>query len=119
MLEELLDLETQGWRALASDGDVAQEFYEGVLSDDAVMLFPGGMVLQGKEAILASLDAQPWTTFEIEEPRVVPLGDAAAVLAYAVTAQRQGSSAYHALVSSAYRRRDGVWLLGFHQQTPF
>jgi ketosteroid isomerase-like protein len=118
MLDELLELEMRGWRALSSDGAVAREFYGGLLSDDAVMLFPGGMVLEGKEAILASLDAQPWSTFEIEDPRVVELGDAAAVLAYEVTAQRQGASAYGALVGSAYRRRDGAWYLTFHQQTP-
>lgn len=118
MLEELLELETQGWRALSSDGGAGREFYGGLLSDDAAMLLPGGMVLAGKEAILASLETQPWSTFEIEDPRVVPLGEAAAVLVYEVTAQRQGANAYNALISSAYHRREGVWSLGFHQQTP-
>ena len=118
MLDELLELETQGWRALASGVEVAREFYGGLLSDDAVMLLPGGMVLEGKEAILESLDAQPWSTFEIEEPRVIPLGDAAAVLAYRVTAQRQGSSVYRAFIGSAYHRKDRTWFLGLHQHTP-
>jgi ketosteroid isomerase-like protein len=118
MLDELLELETHGWQALSSDVDAARAFYGGLLSDDAVMLFPGGMVLEGKEAILASFDAQGWSTFEIENARVVALGDAAAVLAYEVTAQRAGSSEYRALISSAYHRRDGAWHLGFHQHTP-
>ena len=118
MLEELLQLETRGWRALSADGEVARAFYGGLLSDDAVMLFPGGMVLDGKEAILASLDAQPWSAFEIGRARVVPLGDAAAVLAYEVTAQREGASAYNALIGSVYHRMDGTWFLVFHQQTP-
>ncbi len=118
MLETLLELETRGWRALSSDADDAKAFYAGVLIDDAIMLLPGGMVLDGKAAILESFDAQPWSTFEIEEPRLVPLGDGAAVLAYRVTATRAGSNAYRALISSAYHHEDGRWRLGFHQHTP-
>lgn len=51
------------------------------------MLLPGGMVLEGMERILDSFDAQPWSTFAIAEPRAVPLGDGAAVLAYRVGAK--------------------------------
>ena len=118
VLATLLELETQGWRALSSDAEVAKEFYEHVLRDDAVMLLPGGTFLEGKESILASLDAQPWSTFDIEGPRVLKLGEAVAVLAYRVTARREGSTAYAALISSTYHLEDGTWRLALHQHTP-
>jgi ketosteroid isomerase-like protein len=116
--EDLLDIETQGWQALSSTKDAAREFYEPLLSEDAVMLFPGGIILEGKDEILASFDAQPWKTFEIKEPRIMPLGDAAAILTYRITAKRESSNEYRALVSSAYYQKDGTWYLSFHQQTP-
>lgn len=119
MLDELLEIETRGWLALSSVAERAKAFYAAVLTRDAVMLLPGGMILEGKERILDSFDAQAWSTFAIEEPRVVPLGEDAAVLAYRVMAQREGAGVYAALISSVYDRRDGRWLLAFHQHTPF
>lgn len=118
MLKELLDLETQGWRALSSEVEVARKFYARLLSEDAVMLFPGGIVVEGKEQILASLGAKPWKTFQIKEPRVVRASGGAGILFYRVTAQREKGIVYSALISSAYRETDGVWLLWFHQHTP-
>lgn len=40
-----------------------------------------------------------------------------ALSAYGVVAERAGT-AYSALVSSAYIRRDRAWRLALHQQTP-
>jgi hypothetical protein len=118
VLKELLEIETQGWRALSSEMEVAREFYACTLSEDAVMLFPGGMVLEGKEQILASLGAQPWKTFQIKDARVVRVSEGAAILFYRVTAQREKGIEYSALISSAYQKTDGGWLLWFHQHTP-
>src|SRR5690606_38761795 len=69
----LITLEEQGWNALATEGDAGRQFYAAVLRDDAVMLFPGGMRIEGRDSILESLGAQPWGTFTIEDARVVPL----------------------------------------------
>jgi hypothetical protein len=117
MLHELLEIETEGWRALSSDRHVAEDFFGRLLSDDAAMVFPG-MVLEGKDAILRSLGAQPWKTFEIHEARVVPAGGTAAVLAYRVAATREGLKEYRALISSVYVRENGSWVLAFHQHSP-
>lgn len=117
-MQDLINLEEQGWQALSSAGEASKKFYSFVLHDDAVMVFPGGMLIHGKEEILKSLAAQPWKSFQIEEPRVISLSDSAGVLVYRVSAQREGSELYVALSNSTYVRRGGMWQLILHQQTP-
>lgn len=74
-MQNLIDLEEQGWLALSVRGEASKKFYNSVLHDDAVMLFPGGILTDGKEKILKSLAAQPWKSFQIEEPRVILLSE--------------------------------------------
>lgn len=116
-MHELIELEEQGWRALSTEGDAGKKFYASVLREDAVMLLPGGMRIAGRERVLQSLGAQPWDSFQIENPHVVPLSTNAATLVYAVTAQRKGSEPYVALINSTYVRNE-TWQLVIHQQTP-
>ncbi len=118
MMQDLIELEEQGWQALSSEGEASKKFYSSVLRDDAIMLFPGGMLVDGKEKILGSLDTQPWKSFQIEELQVISLSENAAVLVYKVTAQREGSDPYVALITSTYVLSDGRWKLVLHQQTP-
>lgn len=117
-MQDLIELEEQGWQALSSEGEASKNFYSSILHNDAVMLFPGGMFIRGKENILASLAVQPWKSFQIEEPQVILLSENAGVLTYRVTAQREGGNPYMALISSTYTRSDGAWKLILHQQTP-
>lgn len=117
-MHTLIDLERDGWQALSQAGDAGRRFYEAVLRDDAVMLFPGGLVLEGKRAILDSLGTQPWTSFEIRSPRLLTLSEQAAVVIYQVTARREGQDAYAALISSTYTLDASGWKLVLHQQTP-
>jgi len=116
-MKELIELERQGWHALATPGDAGRRFYSSILREDATMIFPGGMRIEGREPILQSLDTQPWTSFQIEDPRVVSLTSGAVTLVYKATAQRQGSQPYVALIASTYVR-DPDWKLVVHQQTP-
>lgn len=117
-MQDLIELEEQGWQALSTEGDAAWRFYEVVLTEDANMLLPGGLRLEGKAQILESLAAQPWQRFQIEAPHVLALGEDAAALLYKVTAQRAGSASYTALVSSTYVRHGQTWQMALHQQTP-
>jgi hypothetical protein len=114
----ILELEEQGWQALSSEGDTSKEFYGAVLADDAVMIFQGGLLIEGKREILNSLSGQPWESFSMEEPRVISLSEGVAVVVYRVVARRKDSDAYQALVSSTYALRDDEWKLVVHQQTP-
>jgi Domain of unknown function (DUF4440) len=116
-MDELVDLERQGWEALSSEGNAGREFYASVLREDAVMLFPGGVRLEGREQILQSLGTQPWETFQLEQSRTMWLSRDAATLIYRVKAQRKGNKPYAALISSTYVN-EGGWKLALHQQTP-
>lgn len=115
---ELIELEEQAWRALSSTGEAAAEFYERVLDDTVVMLLPRGMVLNDRAAIVQSMSGQPWSSFELDDLRVLQPTADTAVVTYGVVAQREGATEYSALMSSVYVRRAKGWKLAFHQQTP-
>jgi hypothetical protein len=106
-MQQLIELEEQGWQALSSTGEVAKEFYGALLADNALMLFPGGLLIEGKEDILGSIAAQPWHSFRIEETHTIQLSESVGLIAYRVTARREDRDAYEALISSIYVLRDG------------
>jgi hypothetical protein len=116
--EHLVQLEEESWNALSSGGDTARAFFERFLDDNVVMLFPGGMEMHDRDAILESIGDQPWSWFKIESTHVLVLSETAAILTYRATAQREGDEQYEALVSSGYRNTGGAWRMCFHQQTP-
>jgi hypothetical protein len=113
--EELLDLETQGWRALSSGSGGG--FYRDRLTTDAFMVLPIG-VLDRETSVRSMEQAPPWSRFEITEPRTTALGEGTAVLTYRVTAQRAGDPPYTALISSVYVKDPEGHKMAMHQQTP-
>ena len=115
---ELIALEEEGWQALSDGPEAATAFYERVLDDEVVMLLPGGLRLDDRATVIASLTGPPWASYELEGPRVLPLGEDTAVVVYGVVAHRDGAAPYSALMSSVYARRGGRWRLALHQQTP-
>jgi hypothetical protein len=115
---DVVALEEEGWRALSTGAAAARSFYERVLDDDVVLLFPGGMAISGRDGALASMGAAPWSRFELHDVAVRELGAGGAIVSYRAVAERPGQGTYEALVSSGYRRHDGGWRLCFHQQTP-
>ena len=117
-MQDLVKLEEQGWQALSSKGDAAKKFYGSLLTDDAIMVLPDGMLIEGREKILESMGTQPWKSFQIEDPQVISLSENAGVFMYRVTAQREGSEPYVAFISSTYVLNNGMWKLILHQQTP-
>jgi hypothetical protein len=116
LLENLQELEEEGWRALSEDRGA--EFYEREMVDEALMVLPMPVVLDKAAAVAAMAQSPPWAGFRIEEPRLVRLGPDCATLIYRATAQREGSPPYRALMTSTYVRRGGAWKLALHQQTP-
>ena len=42
------------------------------------MLFPGGMVIEGRDAVLESMSGPPWAWFRLADERARLLGDVVA-----------------------------------------
>ncbi len=117
MNEDLIELERAGWEALSAGADAAEGFYEDVLAPEVLMLLPGGMVLDNREQVIASMRGAPWDGFQLSDERVLRLGRDGAVVAYRASATRGGQE-YEALFNSTYVLVEGRWRLGLHQQTP-
>ncbi len=114
-LQELVQLETEGWEALSSDRGA--DHYAEAMTADAVMVVPG-MVLSRDQAVAAIREAPPWSSFRIDDPRVVRLVDGAAALTYRATAQRPDSPVFEALMTTTFVRDGDRWRVALHQQTP-
>jgi hypothetical protein len=114
---EAIALEEQGWEALSSGGEDARAYYDQILDQTVVMLLPGGLVLDDREAALDSMSGQPWSSYELEGLQSFQPTEDTAVVRYGVVAERD-QERYSALMSSVYVRRDDGWKLTFHQQTP-
>ena len=116
LLDELVAEERAAWQALSTPGG-AGAYYAEHLADRVLMIFGGGMVIDDRAAALASMDGEPWSSYDIDETRVLPLGSDAAVLAYRVRATR-GEHVYEAILNSTYVRAKGGWRMAVHQQSP-
>jgi hypothetical protein len=82
------------------------------------MLFPGGLLIQGKQEILKSLTGQSWESHRIDRPQVINISEKVATVVYKVNARRAGCDEYIALISSTYALTEDGWTLVIHQQTP-
>lgn len=116
-IDELLELEHRGWRSLC-DGTGAA-FYGELMTSDGVMVLAHGQALSRRGVIDSLREAPPWQSYEIDEERLIPLGESAAALVYRGRAYREGAeAAFTALMSSVYVRREAGWALALYQQTP-
>jgi uncharacterized protein (TIGR02246 family) len=113
-MHEIEELERRGWDALS--GPDGATFYEDLLADDGVMVFPG-LTLNKAATVRAIAGERPWSRYDLDEIHVAGDRDAA-VITYHATSQREGEDEYRARMSSAYARRDERWRLLLHQQTP-
>ncbi|BBL67206.1 nuclear transport factor 2 family protein [Methanoculleus chikugoensis] len=110
LLAALLDIEKRAWEA-ADTRNV--EFYRDYLAPEALVVSPRGIL--DREGILRDLVENPneLPEYAIMDPRVVPLGEESAVLAYTVSFGGQ-----ILFVSTVYARAEGRWRAAFHQRTP-
>lgn len=115
-LPELFALERRGWDSLCQSR--GGQFYGELMTQDAVMVLVNGMVLD-RETIAASLDdSPPWSTYELDDARLVPTGTDSAALVYRATASRTGGpEPFVALMSSHYRVLDDRLRMTLYQQT--
>jgi ketosteroid isomerase-like protein len=119
-MTDLMELERQGWEALAAGRGA--EFYGRVMTEDAIVVVPG-MVLDRAQTLASWEGTAPWREFSLTGEQVLPLGADSALVTYEVTARRPGDQQpYRAQLTSVYvaadDHDDGEWRLAFHQQTP-
>jgi hypothetical protein len=114
--EELLELEHAGWKSLC-DG-TGDEFYGGVMTDDAVMVLANGMVMDRDMVTSALGESPPWARYEIQDVRLVQIAPDTAALVYQGTGYRDGQDEpFVGAMSSVYHRTDGGWKLALYQQS--
>lgn len=115
-LDALLALEHRGWEALTRHE--GGSFYSELMTADALMILVNGMVLD-RDTIAAALnESTAWSSFSLEDARLVPAGEASAALVYRATASRDGDDEpFIALMSSHYTLTNGRPALTLYQQT--
>lgn len=116
-IADLLRLEQAGWMSLC-DGS-GDAFYGRIMTTDGVMLLADGSALDRDGVVESLRDAPAWSSYEINDERLVPLGADAAALVYTGRAFRAaGGPAFVALMSSVYVREGDGLRLALYQQTP-
>ncbi|MFD1858851.1 nuclear transport factor 2 family protein [Aeromicrobium camelliae] len=115
-LDRLLELEHRGWEALSSSR--GGSFYGELMTPDAVMILVNGMVMDRPTIAHALNDSPPWSSYRLDDARLVPTSETSAALVYTATAHRDGQDEpFVALMSSHYRVLDGSPRLTLYQQT--
>ncbi len=116
-MDELLELEHAGWASLCNG--TGAEFYGGLMTDDGVMVLANGTVMTRSDVVEALGKSPPWAGYEMDDVRVVPLGEDSAAVVYVGTVHRGGDDpAFVGVMSSVYVRRNADWRLALYQQTP-
>lgn len=109
----LLHEEHEGWRAICEG--TGGDYYSREMTNDAVMIVAGAVL--DRAATRASFEGSaPWESYELHEPRVIRLGEGAAMLVYRAVAQR-GDERSELVMSTTYLWQDGGWRVAAHQQS--
>ena len=116
--DDLIAIEERGWEALATSAEAATAFYGEVLDDEVAMRFPGGMAIDDRDAVLASMGGDPWSSYELSDVVVLTPTADTGIVTYRSTSQRGDADPYTALITSVYVRRGAGWRLVLHQHTP-
>ncbi|HEX2153306.1 MAG TPA: DUF4440 domain-containing protein [Acidimicrobiia bacterium] len=113
MNSEVEQLEHEFWVTGGGNPD----FWRTHCADDAIIALAAGVM--GKDETVAAMEtSRGWERAQFSDKRSVDAGDSI-IMTYRVTAEPVGADEdYAAVVSSGYARRDGRWMLVFHQQTP-
>jgi hypothetical protein len=120
--KELLDLEERQWRA---NREADAEFYRRYCADNFVIVSRFGVLT--KDQVLAQFakgNVNPFLRTEMEEPRVLTIGQDSALVTYketieaSIDAEGGKTRTFSIYASTVYRRTADGWRFVFHQQTP-
>lgn len=112
-LKALLEMEKSFWKSAGDQG-----FYRKNMAPEGKVIMSMGVL--DKDGVVASMsDAEPWESFDIQNPSLVEVSDDVAALTYNATGRRKAESdAYRANILSVYKAVEDGWQLVLHQQTP-
>ena len=113
---ELLEIERKGWDSLC-DGTGA-DFYGRVMTDNGLMVLANGMVMDRDQVVEALGKSPPWSSYQLDNVRLIELSPDAAALIYVGTARRDDADPFVGAMASVYHRVGGKWRLALYQQTP-
>jgi hypothetical protein len=116
LLDALTALERRGWDSLCAG--TGHEFYGDLMTENGLMVFPGGMILDRDQVVTALADSPPWLRFEIHDERLVETTDGAALVYLASAWRSADEPPFEAAMSSVYVKNAGRWRLALYQQTP-
>jgi Domain of unknown function (DUF4440) len=110
--DDIWQLETAFWTANPDEVRHA-------LDPHCLMGFPSPAGIVAGDQIISSMRAAPrWRTVAMVEKYLQQPAADLVVLAYFVSARRNGGGAYTAYCTSTYRQDQSGWKLIQHQQTP-
>jgi protease I len=109
--QELVAIERQFWSG-------KPEAYLQNADEKCLIAFGEMAGLIDRQQMAKMAEPGRWSDVTINPKGLLELSDAAIVLSYEAKTRRNNGQPYHALVSSAYVKRNGGWKLAFHQQTP-
>lgn len=116
LTDELLELEHAGWKSLCEG--TGDQFYGGVMADDAVMVLANGMVMDRATVTAALGESPPWARYEISDVRLIEVTPDTAALVYTGTGFRDGQDEpFVGAMSSVYHRAGDGWKLVLYQQS--
>ncbi|OLF15186.1 DUF4440 domain-containing protein [Actinophytocola xanthii] len=97
------------------NGDAA--FFERNLTDDALLIFPGGTYTK-QQCVAEMSDHPPYVKYDIEESWIVHLGESTAVISHRARIMHAGNAAERSIVvTSVLVREDDGWLMALNQWT--
>lgn len=110
-MDELLELERKFWTA-------GPEFYRAHVDDACLLAFEQMIAVLGRQEVARTVSTGPrWRDLRIDLKAAHQPTSRMVFLSYEARARREGET-YHALISSAYQRRQDGWKLTFHTQAP-
>ena len=90
------------------------DFYGATMTEDGVMVLADGTVMTRSDVVAALGRAPAWASYQMDDLRVVPIGEESAALVYLGTGHRvDDAPSFVGVMTSVYVRRDGQW-----RQTP-
>jgi hypothetical protein len=113
-MDQAWALEEEFWEA-GTSGRIA-EFYAKVLTTDAFVVVPTG-VLMRDDLLHQWYERAPWDRYELSDRHDQLVNGETVLLSYRIVASSRDTPDYRARVSSLYTWVTG-WALVFRQQTP-